>query len=154
MRILKIGRKVQEAREDFLLETIEFYSKDPVNLRARNGANCSYSPMDKPGNKGCAIGRHLSPYHQKLADSKDNSTWSQVIKGLPYEESLPLINKVPKKLAFLGDDFLFSIQRLHDENLNWNSEGLSQLGLCKVEQMVEHHDLRKTVFIKYTSNIK
>ena len=137
----KEEKDLRQAREEFLLESLDFYSKDPDNLRASDGGcGCTYSPMDKPGNKGCMIGRHLSAEQQEEADCPDNDTnWNKVVGNL---------EDIPEKLIYLETRFLVKCQILHDSKLNWGSYGLSHEGKRMVSGIIEKFKLRKSKFPK------
>lgn len=138
----KEEKALRQAREEFLLESLDFYSKDPGNLRASDkGSGCTYTPTCKPGNKGCMIGRHLSTEQQKEAD--DNSvgatSWGTVVE---------ILGDIPEKLIYLETSFLVKCQILHDNTFNWSSSGLSHEGKQMVSYIIETFKLRKSKFPK------
>ena len=136
-------KDLRQAREEFLLESLDFYCKDPVNLIATEvGTGCTYTPNSKPGNKGCMIGRHLSAEQQKIADedsTNGDTSWCEVVN---------ILEDIPEKLIYLETGFLFQCQNLHDGELHWTSAGLTYEGKQKVSNIIENFKLRKSKFPK------
>jgi hypothetical protein len=136
-----------ENHEEFLLDTLEYYSAD-VNRRCTDSANlfsgCKYSPFNvgKVGvSEGCAIGRHMTPKNQKLADGCKNANIGYIFKTNP--------KLIPSKLRSLGVEFLTRVQRLHDSDENWCKDGISRKGAIYVKSMVNEFNLSPDKFRKY-----
>lgn len=110
----------------FLDDTIGFYSEDPDKLRAhsKKAQGCVYTAIeDSPG---CAVGRHLPV---DLADLAEQESYS-IITLLKHKSC-------PKNLVELGQRYLSKVQNLHDNINNWNSLGISIVGLNSVKQFKE-----------------
>ena len=136
-------KDLRNAREEFLIESLDFYTEDPNNLRASDiNGGCTYSPKNKRGNQGCMIGRHLTPEQQNQGDDDTitgDTSWSSIV----YH-----IDNVPDKLIYLKTDFLDNCQNLHDSNANWTSTGLTEDGKENVVKIINNYKLRKTKFPK------
>lgn len=122
-------------RKQVLEDTIDYYSED-VNRRCKksNSSQCYYSPktIGKEGiSEGCAVGRLLS---DKLKEEIDeNYPDGQSVSGI--------FNELPSEIQSLGEDFLMSLQRLHDTNRFWTEKGLSELGKQEVLIIKQEYDL-------------
>jgi len=144
--------KLRNDREDFLLDTLEFYDADPKNRRAFNPIDltCTYSPIKgKKGNEGCAIGRHLSRHHQNKFDNfETDASW----RGVKREAKRGNI-KIPKYLINLDGNgvgnFLGRIQQLHDGSAFWNKDQISGRGVAELKEIIINFGLRKSKFKKY-----
>lgn len=105
---------------EIINETVEYYSKD-TKRRAEVGRACLYF-QESTGNM-CAVGRcannpkELNPAH----------FFSQL--GLSDEEIF--------KPEYRGHsvEFWSDLQKLHDDNLNWDESGLSSIGKYQVETL-------------------
>lgn len=116
------NKELINARLAFLQDTITYYTTD-VNRRAVEKddygfVNCSYKTTD--GRK-CAIGRHLLDNNISL---EGKSVTSEIVQSL-----------LPEEIKLLGIDFLWAIQRLHDENAFWNEFGLSKEGQLELNDI-------------------
>ena len=115
---------------NFLNETIEFYSKDPVNLRATgDGGGCLYQTED--GRK-CAIGRKLIRYEPEFEELS--------VYALVWNPRR--ISALSEDIRDLPSDFLKDIQRLHDMGKYWYPGGLTQEGIDFVKKIKKDHRLR------------
>ena len=117
-------------REDLLNDTIQHYSVNPNERRSVSAVEsraCFYSQINskKPHSNGCAIGRYHSEEWKLKADEQQENVvpFTKII-----EESL---------LNNFNESFLMAIQTLHDENVNWNSTGLSPIGFKFVGAIIE-----------------
>lgn len=122
-------------RLEFLNDTITYYSEN-VDRRCTYEHGCFYSPInsDKQGiSEGCAIGRHLDSELQLRLD-KDSIGDSGVSNDEVFES-------LPTWLQELGQDFLVSIQILHDRKENWDSKGLSEIGKEHVNNIITKYDI-------------
>jgi len=97
----------------FLDNMVAYYSEDPENRRSVGIQGCLYRAED--GSK-CAIGRWIP-------DDKYNPR----IEGTVASASC-VFSCLPEQVCELGDDFLASVQNLHDQDPYWNKTGLSKLG--------------------------
>lgn len=106
----------------FLQDMINYYSVDPINRRNSDGLTCKYYPQTQTS-EGCAIGRHIS---EKLQLELDNSFQTGVTHNRVF-------NQLPVWMKKLGQPFLTRIQMLHDDNINWEMNGLSEEGINTVK---------------------
>lgn len=114
----------------FLDETIDFY--DSNNRSVKNSKDffncdnvCVYSPTET--SPGCAIGRHIE-------DKALLVKWDVI--NLPINSD-KLTDEIPQHLFDLGVDFLRQVQRLHDDKVLWNEEGLSPRGKAEYERIIK-----------------
>lgn len=118
---------MKEKQLEFLNKTIEKYT---LKNRGYNKERevCFYSPSNE--SPGCAIGSEVSLEIAKKLDEinygvNDNYTF----------------NLLPDNLKQLGQNFLTAIQNLHDTELFWDIEGLSDIGKNQVNNIKEKFDL-------------
>lgn len=126
-------------KEEFLLDTVKYYSRD-TNRRCKKD-RCYYSPnsADKEGiSEGCAIGRHLSPELQRKLDSLEDS-------GVAYEHIFQLL---PSSLQELGQEFLADVQCFHDADRFWNSKEDIKNQMINI---VDKHNLNIEMFKEYVN---
>lgn len=117
-------------REDLLNDTIQYYSVNPNERRSvsdKDRYTCFYSQKNskKPHSNGCAIGRYHSEEWKLKADDLQNA-------HEPFQKIIE-----DSTLNNFNTDFLEAIQQLHDENVNWNSTGLSPIGFKFVDAIIE-----------------
>lgn len=118
-------------KEEFLLDTIKYYSEDTLRRCVENGM-CTYSGKTLNKNSdGCAIGRWLNEEVRLELDALDN---------IPVHDDL-VYNKLPEWMRNFGKDFLENVQCLHDYDGHWNESGLSQLGNDRVNAMIKDYTL-------------
>lgn len=118
-------------REEFLLDTIKYYSED-TSRRCATESRCTYSPKTLNKNsEGCAIGRWLDEELQLELDA---------LGAVPVQNK-KVFDKLPKWMQSMETYFLQHIQDLHDTGYCWSESGLSQFGKDKVNEMIEHYTL-------------
>lgn len=105
--------ELTQTRLQFLTETINYYNS--TNRGVLKSGLCSYV-------LGCAIGRHLT---SELAAKLELSNF-----GVAHPE---MFKQLPENLQKLGESFLREIQILHDNEKNWDENGLSEKGKEEVE---------------------
>lgn len=113
---------------EFLEDTIAFYSVDPKGRRAVNDTgHCKYRIFDKNDNKvaSCAIGRYI-PDDKYKPDLEGEFIQKMQIKGI-----------ISPKIRGLENDFLVSVQRLHDGKHFWDENGLTPAGEERAEELRE-----------------
>lgn len=128
----------------FLLDTITHYNSDnrSVNPSFKSPAlspgmsKCTYLPAH-PGTEGCAIGRKIG---QTVARKLDNATGNGsmaigAVSGCRYFDLLP------EWMQEMDIDLLMSIQNLHDNEANWQADGLSEAGRQMVQSTCQEHDI-------------
>lgn len=116
-------------REEFLLNTIKYYSEDTLR-RCEEDGKCRYSGKTLNKNSdGCAIGRWLDEEVKLDLDS---------LGPVPVQNE-KVFDKLPKWMQGMGIYFLQHVQELHDSSIYWDESGLSQLGKNKVNEMIEHY---------------
>lgn len=109
----------------FLDDTIKHYNSN--NLCIDQDGFCCYSPETlKLGDKseGCAIGRHLT---KEVALQIDTIPSPNYDVGTSVENN-EIFNLLPVSLKELTQKFLYAIQMLHDNPLNWDEKGLTRCG--------------------------
>lgn len=120
--------QLKKARLAFLKDTVDFYSADPEGRRSmdKEGETCRYrSNLKKDAPRRCAIGRWIpDENYVRTMDSGDDTSFPDVVEQFP--------NMLPENIRALGDDFLWNVQRLHDEPFNWDEDGLTKCGLEEV----------------------
>lgn len=117
-------------RLKFLQETIEFFNLTNRCVGPDNGNNgCLYF---KEGTEGCAIGR-------KIEDKELCKIFDAYPNGAPVGGKVFAL--LPLELQKYGPDFLDHIQNLHDDERNWDNQGLSKFGENKVLYIKEYHKL-------------
>lgn len=113
---------MQERRKAFLDDVASFYTSEN---RATSGPHCLYQTTKT--SPGCAIGRCLP------------------INGRPNKGTVndPDVYKIiPAWMKEMdGEDFLASIQRLHDNPANWDSRGLTEKGDAMVTKLKQQYKL-------------
>lgn len=126
---------LKERRLEILIDTIRYYSEDVSRRCVRPNGWCKYSGETLGiDSDGCAIGRLLSPEARKKLD--EIFLGSVDVYGiLSNERSKRLI---PEHIYELGEDFLKSLQELHDESSYWDSSGLTSIGSGKVNRIKQH----------------
>jgi hypothetical protein len=117
-----MGHKVSKTKEELLENTINHFNAN--NRATDRWGRCQYLTED---GRRCAIGIEVS---LKLAKSINQG------KTVGNEE---LFNSLPQRLKDMGQNYLLSIQQLHDSGLNWNETGLSTRGESCVESIKSRH---------------
>lgn len=127
---------------ELLEDTIKYYSEN-TDRRCISKKGCYYSPItvNKVGiSEGCAIGRHLDKdfaLEIDKMDSDENFLGDSGITSVMYimlkdDENK---SKFPDWMLTMNQDFLTEIQALHDDNLYWDKNGLTQEGFEYVKQI-------------------
>ncbi len=120
-----------ETKEQMLVETVVYYATDTSRRNVDLNDTCKYYPLHN-NTEGCAIGRYLLA---ELAIKLDKTDLS----GVYYKFS-----ELPEELQLLGKDFLSFIQRLHDFTMAWDSEGLTESGIIRINNIVKAFNLDKS----------
>lgn len=125
---------IKERQLELLEETVQYYSKNPVERRCKVEGNCSYSPktVGKTKSSGCAIGRKLKPSVREEIDrrypngaSVDDCAWQFI----------------PENLKELGKAFLKKVQNLHDNDYYWMEHNISESGKVFVDNIKQQFNL-------------
>ena len=107
---------------DVLNETITFYSED-VNRRSINDTdNCMYNG---PDGKQCAIGRVCNDIPEKFEDKLCDTIFDQLGFNILKPEYNHLKNY----------KFWLDLQAFHDDEDNWDEDGLSLIGYGHYEKL-------------------
>lgn len=131
-------------REEFLLDTLEYYSQDPSRRCFHTETRiCYYSPVnaDNPNSEGCAIGRWLSPDLQLKLDD-------ETYPGVDIDD---VFEQLPDNLQQLGQSFLASVQFLHDSN-SWREGGVINYNIERLKKIIQEYELNYEKFKKYMLN--
>lgn len=136
---------LQEARLNFLHDTIHFYGTD-TKRRATNG---EHHHLTKPAyktrdGKKCSIGRHIDDVHRPEDMIGSIKNLSRLVHGdvttmtRRHYENINAEDVLPEKIYQLGKNFLNEVQCLHDRSCNWNEDfGLSYDGQAAYKKIVE-----------------
>ncbi len=122
-----------ETREELLKNTINHFNSNNRGLIVFVGWDledmCSY--INKETGNRCAIGRELpEELAVKLAENSNGAVDHHNV----YIE-------LPDRLKRMGVDFLSYIQLLHDNDENWDENGLSMEGLRFVDNIKMKFDI-------------
>lgn len=130
---------LKEKQLAFLNETIAHYNSKNRCVDLKLG--CVYAPTQTSA--GCAIGRHLPLELAQGFDqlAKDNQGCPD---GIGWGVSADRIySKLPESLKELGMTFLARMQSLHDNENNWDSDGLNApYGKQNVAEIVRDFELQ------------
>ena len=119
--------------QEYLEDTVKYYSKNPKKLRCQYDGACTYSSGEK-GVVGCAIGRKLTKKNREYLDR-------EYIDGITIEDILYLgLHKklLPVWMRNMRGNFLISLQGLHDLERNWDDKGISNHGKHYVKSEFNH----------------
>ena len=118
-------------------ETVEFYSQD-VSRRSKGEYGCMYNGEN---NTHCAFARCMINPSQAL----EGKTASYCLSGNSYN-NIGIMNQVGVtdhllKEEYQGHEMLFwnKIQSLHDDDDNWNPNGLTDSGIENVKILKEKY---------------
>jgi len=122
--------------KEALRDAIDFYGAD-TSRRSRIGGDCFYLQDD--GHR-CAVGRVIKDgnedfFHQFDTDNVNNSSIESVIHAYQKSEHIKgrelTEDEAARELTIVKDATLQDLnflQILHDEDQNWNKDGLSHFG--------------------------
>lgn len=119
---------VKNAQRAFLADTVAFYH---TGNRCVFGGACRYSATSS--SPGCAIGRHVPD--KELCRQWDSSGKVELVS------SRAVFLRLPPGLQVLGSSFLRAIQRFHDTERYWDSDGLSFLGRSGLDCLKRAYEL-------------
>ena len=112
---------LQQKQKTFLDEMVAHFNS--TNRAFDEGQKtCRY---EHRYNGGCAIGRKVP---EQLAHE---------LRGIVSD----CFSMLPPELQELGEDFLNSVQRLHDVAVCWNETGLSPAGQIRYEEICKRYSL-------------
>lgn len=123
-------------KQEFLQNTVDYYSKDPLNRRCVLNNCCYYDPVkaEKPKSNGCAIGRYLKKVNRaKFQNQMDDLSHSGIYNVYKTPDALKLL---PKWMRDMEINFLQVVQNLHDDGSYWTDTGLSQEGIIEDRKSV------------------
>lgn len=137
-------------KEEFLLDTLEYYSSDLSRRCVSEDGKCYYSPKSTvtTGN-GCAIGRHLPDQLKESMDVASNGNPVTIHSLFTSGEYCNLFDEFPQELKTLGEPFLMYTQWLHDDPIYWSKDGLTDAGRTELNRMIFAYDLNPDKFKKY-----
>lgn len=127
--------------QEYLEETIRYYSKNPAKLRCMaNDGTCQYGSIE-PGVVGCAIGRKLRKADRESLDAGDpNGVGIDTVLRFLKDGVIPK-STLPAWMRKMTPGFLCDLQTLHDRNEFWKSDGLSRSGFDHVKSTFSKYDL-------------
>lgn len=125
--------------KEALVDTLRFYSED-TNRRSRHDGECLYMHND---GRRCAIGRFVRPEKEEFFRAMDDMHNSSIEAAVHAHQSRArkqghniTEEQAIKELTTITDgslsDLLF-LEVLHDEDANWNNNGLSPFGMDTVK---------------------
>lgn len=129
-------QKFSQTKQELLQNTVNFYNS---NNRAVSSNKCQY--ITKSCNR-CAIGREVQ---LNLATQLEDMDVSSDYSGSSVSNS-KIFNILPKRLTNMGQDFLVSIQNLHDAKTCWDENGLSNAGKHQVDAIISAYNLNRISF--------
>ena len=119
------GKKLTKV--EIINETVAFYSADTTRRSKNKDGFCVYAG---PDGRKCAYSR----------------CWKEGVYNTEYEDKGPNNADIPEPDNLLQEkykghsaQFWLSIQRLHDNDKNWNPNGLTEEGKLSVERLLETH---------------
>ena len=115
---------------EVLEDTINYYSVDPVNRRSSFNNKTFYY---KNGNS-CAVGRYIIDVKNFIKINEIYNT--DPVKSLFESFGFDILKNEVSDLVDIK--FWNLIQSLHDTSDYWNDNGLSELGLEKKENIINH----------------
>jgi hypothetical protein len=115
---------------EVLEDTINYYSVDPVNRRSSFNNETFYY---KNGNS-CAVGRYIIDVKNFIKINEIYNT--ETVKSLFESFGFDILKNEVSDLVDIK--FWNLIQSLHDTSDYWNDKGLSELGLEKKENIINH----------------
>lgn len=121
---------MQKTRSEIMAETFEYYSNPKLRGLSEGGV-CQY--LTKEGNM-CAVGRCLiDPSDSSLTDGFTGVTTVMV-------QDIPDLDSVLKE-EYRGHriDFWRELQMWHDNDKNFDSNGITEIGYNHIELMTEKY---------------
>ena len=120
-----------------LAENLAYYTKDVSKRCVDVKHNCRYSGKSLGINtKGCFVGALLPPKLRLQLDSNGNMDVKGIV-NIAFESEGKLV--LPKIITE-NTEIMTGFQRLHDDNNLWNSSGLNETGLSRLETLVNKFD--------------
>jgi len=124
---------------ELLEDTVKYYSEDTSRravVKGRVTTECMYTTDD---GQHCAVGRWLQPNYQntKWVDNEGCSA-DDLINGISdnnhqYEVDDLFVEGVRHIPAW----FWMDLQQLHDNDVFWDKDGITQAGVEKVDELRE-----------------
>ncbi len=128
-------KKTQEEKLKLLKETVLYYTENTLRRCVKDSATfgviCYYNGASNKlvESKGCAIGRLLPT---ELTEKLDKEFEFDYLNSGVFN----IINRLPIEVQGYGCEFLTHLQKLHDTNKCWNSEGLSEVGKKSMNDLI------------------
>lgn len=117
-------------RLEIIKDTVEFYSEDPKGRRSIDeNDNCVYT--DQHGCH-CAVGRYLKTEYQYFEWEHNKKSAADDLYPHFYKDDIP--QDIRKDYRFWQD-----LQVFHDDNLNFDEDGLSEIGKEEAEQLINKY---------------
>ena len=132
---LRVADEATLTYKEIIDDTVSYYSEN-VTLRAQLAdGSCVYT--EPKTHRHCAIGRWLSPEGVLLTQGSTQNargldeTMARLDVGANLDTLLvPAVRGKPL-------DFWVALQQLHDNGDYWDLSGLTAIGLCKVNSLLE-----------------
>lgn len=117
-------------KAEIINETVEFYSAD-VNRRAITNRTCHYSiKILDDEERNCSVGRCMTP--EALSEYGN-----QIMSVYALNKESSLDDLLQFKYQGYHVSFWRDLQLLHDRELNWEQNGLTETGKSLVIQLRE-----------------
>ena len=118
-------------KKEIINETVEFYSAD-VSRRASSGTQCHYSIMKNGVEKNCSVGRCMTP--EAIECFKESFIG---VHGICIRQKSSIDSVLRPEYHGHTEKFWSSLQKLHDEDMFWNDQGISAEGQAYVQKMLD-----------------
>ncbi len=126
--------------KEALVDTLRFYSED-TNRRSHHGDMCYFMHND---GRRCAVGRLVRPEKEEFFKQMDLLNNSNIEATVHAHQLNVMINEsrtiteseAIKELTIVSDaelNDLLLLEILHDEDHNWDKNGLTEFGMETVE---------------------
>ena len=123
--------ELQKKQLNLLEETVKFFNSENRCITQYGGCNYYLEGKD-----GCAIGRKIED--KELCKELDKGLGPDLESGV---DKILVFSRLPDNLKELGQKFLHRLQRLHDDQENWNYSGISPKGEDVVKDIKEIFNL-------------
>lgn len=136
-------QELRERKLQILDETVKYYSEDLSRRALDENFMCMYKT---PEGKMCAVGRCM----RDDAPFKDLNTQGEllsleIIRDVEFKKQDKKLDTLLKdKYKGVNIEFWMTLQSLHDQSLNWESGGLSEMGeveLNRIKSDIEKGEL-------------
>lgn len=121
---------MKKSKVEIIQETVDYYSADPDGRRANENGDCMYLASD---GRMCAVGRcmadpkvagdYIGDYRDMLEHVRSQGVQYDILKPEYQGHSV---------------GFWEDLQMFHDSDVNWDSNGLSELGQWSLKRLIDN----------------